>query len=66
MSTINTPPSGISNSTANQTAEANISTELNEMNSAFEIAIWANAEITVNKTNDGAEETVAQQRPNIG
>ena len=40
--------------------------ELDAMNQAFEVAIEVNAAITVAKTVDGAEETVAQQRPNIG
>ena len=40
--------------------------ELDAMNQAFMVAIQVNAEITVAKTADGAEETAAQQRPNIG
>lgn len=36
------------------------------MKDAFEEAIKTNAEITVLKTRLGAEETAAQQRPNIG
>ena len=36
------------------------------MKAAFEQAIETNAEITVLKTRLGAEETAAQQRPNIG
>lgn len=39
---------------------------IDDMKAAFEQAIETNAEITVLKTRLGAEETAAQQRPNIG
>ena len=39
---------------------------IQNMQAAFEQAIETNAEITVLKTRLGAEETAAQQRPNIG
>jgi hypothetical protein len=40
--------------------------EIDKMTAAFNQAIATNAEITVVKTEKGAEETAAQQRPNIG
>ena len=40
--------------------------ELVQMQQAFNVAIEVNAAITVKKTALGAEETAAQQRPNIG
>ena len=40
--------------------------EIDQMNAAFAFAIKANLEITTAKTIDGALETAAQQRPNIG
>lgn len=43
-----------------------ITSAIGEMKAAFDQAIEANAQITVVKTEKGAEETAAQQRPNIG
>ena len=40
--------------------------EIAQMNDAFALATETNMKITVAKTVDGAEETAAQQRPNIG
>ena len=40
--------------------------EIQQMNDAFALATETNMKITVAKTIDGAEETAAQQRPNIG
>lgn len=40
--------------------------ELTAMNNAFQLGISTNEQITFSKTIDGAEETAAQQRPNIG
>lgn len=48
------------------TGQAAVQDEINQMNQAFALATQTNAEITVAKTVDGAEETAAQQRPNIG
>ena len=48
------------------TGAMSVSDEINAMNSAFSLAISTNADITIAKTVDGAEETAAQQRPNIG
>ena len=39
---------------------------INGMTAAFELAIKTNATITTTKTELGAIETAAQQRPNIG
>lgn len=39
---------------------------IDSMTAAFDTAIQTNAKITVIKTEKGAEETAAQQRPNIG
>lgn len=39
---------------------------IGQMQAAFDEAIAANAKITEVKTEKGAEETAAQQRPNIG
>jgi hypothetical protein len=43
-----------------------VNDEINQMNAAFQLATETNMKITVAKTVDGAEETAAQQRPNIG
>ena len=45
---------------------SSVDSEIAQMNSAFALATQTNMEITVAKTVDGAEETAAQQRPNIG
>lgn len=51
-------------------AEVDLGTAINDaigkMQHAFDVAITANAQITEVKTEKGAEETAAQQRPNIG
>lgn len=44
----------------------NIDAQIDKMTAAFNTAIETNAKITVVKTEKGAEETAAQQRPNIG
>ena len=43
-----------------------VDSEIQQMNDAFALATQTNMKITVAKTIDGAEETAAQQRPNIG
>jgi hypothetical protein len=45
---------------------ASVDKEIQQMNDAFALATETNMKITVAKTVDGAEETAAQQRPNIG
>ena len=46
--------------------QSSVNAEIQQMNQAFALATETNIEITVAKTVDGAEETAAQQRPNIG
>ncbi|GAL98916.1 hypothetical protein ACLEIY_15040 [Acetobacter tropicalis] len=53
-------------SSVSGTSSANIDSEIDKMTSAFNTAIETNEKITVVKTEKGAEETAAQQRPNIG
>ena len=43
-----------------------VDAEIQQMNDAFALATQTNMDITIAKTVDGAEETAAQQRPNIG
>ncbi|MGI4793819.1 MAG: hypothetical protein ACRYG8_06990 [Janthinobacterium lividum] len=43
-----------------------IQAALDKMTAAFNTAIQTNLQITTIKTEKGAEETAAQQRPNIG
>jgi hypothetical protein len=45
---------------------ASVDSEIAQMNAAFALATETNIKITIAKTVDGAEETAAQQRPNIG
>ena len=64
-----TPASGNSASSTSDAlsdGDTAVNNEIALMNKAFLLATQANAEITVAKTVDGAEETAAQQRPNIG
>jgi len=49
-----------------QGGSASVDQEIQQMNDAFALATETNMKITVAKTVDGAEETAAQQRPNIG
>ena len=49
-----------------QTGGDSVDAEISQMNDAFALATETNMKITVAKTVDGAEETAAQQRPNIG
>jgi hypothetical protein len=57
-------PTNSSGNLASGTSSVNA--EISQMNAAFALATQTNMEITVAKTVDGAEETAAQQRPNIG
>ena len=45
---------------------ADISSAIDQMKAAFDQAIQTNLQITTVKTEKGAEESAAQQRPNIG
>jgi hypothetical protein len=60
--------SGISSNlpTTADGGDSDINSEIQQMNDAFNVATQTNLEITINKTIDGAKETAAQQRPNIG
>ncbi len=49
-----------------QSGQSSVDAEIGQMNAAFALATETNMKITVAKTVDGAEETAAQQRPNIG
>ena len=49
-----------------QSGSQSVDQEIQQMNDAFALATETNMKITVAKTIDGAEETAAQQRPNIG
>lgn len=49
-----------------QSGSTSVDAEIQQMNDAFALATETNMKITVAKTVDGAEETAAQQRPNIG
>ena len=67
----NTPTVGSGNSATDSSAALNsgsssVDSEIAQMNAAFALATETNIKITVAKTVDGAEETAAQQRPNIG
>ncbi len=55
-----------SSSGALSSGSASVDKEIQQMNDAFALATETNMKITVAKTVDGAEETAAQQRPNIG
>lgn len=48
------------------TGNTEVDKEIAAMNDAFALATLTNLKITVAKTIDGALETAAQQRPNIG
>ncbi len=45
---------------------SDIDKQLEAMKAAFELATKTNTAITILKTIEGAKETAAQQRPNIG
>lgn len=53
-------------STGSVGGSANIGAAIDQMTAAFNQAIETNVKITTVKTEKGAEETAAQQRPNIG
>jgi hypothetical protein len=53
-------------SAALNSGSSSVDSEIAQMNAAFALATQTNIKITVAKTVDGAEETAAQQRPNIG
>ena len=66
----NTPTVGSGNSatdtsSALSSGSSSVDSEIAQMNAAFALATETNIKITVAKTVDGAEETEAQQRPNI-
>jgi hypothetical protein len=66
-----TPPVGSGNSSTDSSGDlssgtSSVDSEISQMNAAFALATETNIEITNAKTIDGAEETAAQQRPNIG
>jgi hypothetical protein len=48
------------------TGSAAVDQEIAQMNAAFALATETNIKITIAKTIDGAEETAAEQGPNIG
>ena len=58
--------SATNSSGALQSGSDSVDQEIQQMNDAFALATETNMKITVAKTVDGAEETAAQQRPNIG
>jgi len=64
-SSVSGNPSTDSSSALNS-GQDSVNQEIDQMNQAFQVATQTNMEITVAKTVDGAEETAAQQRPNIG
>ena len=61
-----TGSTGIASGGLSNSSTSNIDSEITAMDQAFNTAIATNTEITVHKTILGAEETAAQQRPNIG
>ena len=66
-----TTSTGTASNAADQTStltagQAAADKAVDQMDAAFAIAIGINAKITSHKTVDGAIETAAQQRPNIG
>jgi hypothetical protein len=70
MTTVSVPV-GSGNSPTDSSADlangsAAVDKEIAQMNAAFALATETNIRITVAKTIDGAEETAAEQRPNIG
>ena len=66
MSGTTTDPTSIASGTLDSSSTSDIDSEITAMDQAFNTAIATNTEITVHKTILGAEETAAQQRPNIG
>ena len=64
--TANPGPPDINNQPSSKAADSDINKELQAMQDAFELATKTNMEITLLKTEEGAKETAAQQRPNIG
>jgi hypothetical protein len=62
-----TPSNGATDTSgALNSGSSAVDTEIADMNAAFALATETNTRITVDKTVDGAEETAAQQRPNVG
>jgi hypothetical protein len=70
MTTVPVPVGSGNSPTDSSTDLANgsdaVDKEIAQMNAAFALATETNIKITVAKTIDGAEETAAEQRPNIG
>jgi hypothetical protein len=67
MTDSTTPPAiGDGTPSSPDAGNADINGLIDQMNAAFETATEVNIAITNNKTIDGAKETAAQQRPNIG
>lgn len=56
----------VSSSTGASATSGDIQAAIDKMTAAFNQAIQTNLAITTIKTEKGAEETAAQQRPNIG
>jgi hypothetical protein len=56
----------VSNAGSTGTTSTDISSAIDQMTAAFNQAIQTNIQITTTKTELGAEESAAQQRPNIG
>lgn len=65
-STIGAGNAATNSTGALNTGGASVDAEIGQMNAAFALATETNMKITVAKTVDGALETAAQQRPNIG
>jgi len=57
---------GSSAADGSSAGSSSVDAQLAKMSAAFDLATETNAKITVLKTGKGAEETAAQQRPNIG
>jgi hypothetical protein len=71
MTDTSAPPVGSGNSPTDSSGDlasgsSSVDAEIAQMNAAFNLATETNIKITIAKTVDGAEETAAQQRPNIG
>ena len=56
----------MSDTSSVSSSSTDIDSQIDNMSAAFNKAIETNEKITVVKTEKGAEETAAQQRPNIG
>ena len=56
----------VSAGSGSSSLSSDISGAIDQMTAAFNEAIQTNIQITTVKTEKGAEETAAQQRPNIG